>query len=292
MKIKRPPIWLRVIAYLNRHVSAVRLLRKALLRIFHFQFDAYIRGRNYLDIIKINNGASMLLQLDDQVDIGIWWRGPYEELPTKAFKKIVKAGDTVIDVGANIGYYTILASQCVKESGRVFSFEPVSKIYKRLLFNTLGHKNITTIKSACGKEKCLTKISVYNDSVSAGSSISAPDNSVTESLEEIEVLRLDDYMRQKGIKKVDVVKIDVEGYEMNVLRGMEGIIRANLALNIFIEINKELLSAAGTSTEEIFSYLQSLGLKPWRISRDRNSFKLTHVKNYWGNENLILFSRQ
>ncbi len=204
----------------------MRLSRKILLRIFHIQFDIYVRGRGYIDIIKINNGASMLLQLDDQVDINIWWRGLYEELPTKAFKKIVKTGDVVIDVGANIGYYSVLASECVGNTGKVISFEPVSKIYKRLLFNTLGHNNITTVNSACGKENGLAKISVYNDSVSAGSSISVPDNSATVNLEEIEVLSLDDYVKER---RIDVVKIDVEGYETNVLRGMEAILRTKSA---------------------------------------------------------------
>lgn len=289
MKIKKPPYPLRLFAYLNRKIPAIQFFRKVLARIFDIQFDRYVRGRGYVDIISLAKNTQIFLWLDEHVDIIIWWEGRYEKIPSLIFCKLLKPGDQLIDVGANIGYYSLLASGIVGKKGKIFAFEPVSKIFHKLSLNTFGHGNIEIFRSACGQQSGDATIYLADKWCTAGSRISAPIENQPVVTEEIKVLRLDDHFEDQ---RVDVVKIDVEGYEMNVLKGMENILRHNSQIKLFIEINRKLLQMGGSSPEEVFNYLGSYDLRPWKVEYKNKKIKLIPRDKYWGDENLVLFAKK
>lgn len=289
MSIKRPPLLLRVFAYLNRKIPLVQFGRKILARVFDIQFDRYIRGKGYCDVITLTQNTQIFLWLDEHVDIIIWWQGFYEKFPSRVFKRLLNVGDRVIDVGANIGYYSLLASEIVGPSGRIFSFEPVTKIFDKLLLNSSDHSNITPVQVACGEQGGMTNIYVADDSCSAGSRISTPFENQPAITEQIKLIKLDDYIEDQ---KIDMVKIDVEGYEIHVLKGMADILRDNLHIKVFIEVNKKLLAMSGSSPEEIFDYLKLFGLTAWQIDYKKRRLELISKDRYWGDENLILFARE
>lgn len=276
------PNWLKIFGHLNRRLALIRFFRKVLRRT-GFGIESPIKNHGYIDKIKLGK-SWMTLHLNDQVDGNIWWDGYYEKLPTKLFKRMIKKGDTIIDVGANIGYYSIMASELIGGSGKILSFEPVSKTFKRLSVNVSPLSNIKAHQAACGQEN--GKISIYDfgDSISAGSRISSPPEiDIPYTIEEVSMIKLDDFIDGK----VDVVKIDVEGYELNVLKGMQKIIASNPNIKILLEVNKDLLIKATTSPQEIFSYLKSFGLSPWEF----DGKKFTERDAYWANKNMLLFAK-
>jgi len=142
-------------------------------------------------------------------------------------KDFIKDGDTIIDAGANIGLFSLLASQ-LSPAGKIIAFEPVERTCS-VFHKIIGKKpNITLEKLALGDENMLTLISKSNEfSVSnsiIGTSFNRKMKDSYAEREEIEVVKLDDYVREKGIKRVDFIKIDVEGYEKKVLLGAAKII--------------------------------------------------------------------
>lgn len=274
------PNWLKILGYLNRRFALIRFFRKVLRRT-GFGIEGLIKNHGYIDKIKLGKNW-ITLHLNDQVDANIWWDGYYEKLPTKLFKEMVKKGGSVIDVGANIGYYSIIASELV-EGGNIVSFEPVSKTFKRLLVNVLPLSNVKAHQVACGSDNGKINIYAFGDSISAGSRISSPEIDVPYTVEEVQMIKLDYFVDGK----VDVVKIDVEGYELNVLKGMKKIISSNPNIKILLEVNNDLLTKVSTSPQEVFSYLKSFGLLPWEF----DGKKFNKRDSYWGNQNMLLFAK-
>jgi FkbM family methyltransferase len=145
-------------------------------------------------------------------------------------RDFIKEDSYVIDAGANIGIFSIFASQYAK-NGKIYAFEPASETFKILKENTTYYENIEIFKLALGNENKKEKIRVF--SISKGIS-TLVDSSVADQFsqnfgefveEEIEVIKLDDFLIQNKIPKIDFIKIDVEGYELKVLEGAKETIK-------------------------------------------------------------------
>lgn len=151
-------------------------------------------------------------------------------------KFIPKEGDIVIDAGANIGFYTIRASATVKNTGKVIAIEadPITydKLTKNIKINNL--KNIIPVNVAAFSEKKVVKL--YRTSMASTNSLK---NTGTSEFVEVEATTIDEICMNLGLKRVDWMKIDVEGVEVEVLIGAENIISHNPQLKILIEVHSE-----------------------------------------------------
>jgi len=145
-------------------------------------------------------------------------------------KDFVKEDSHVIDAGANIGIFSIFASQYAK-SGKIYAFEPASETFKILKENTAYYENIEVFKLALGNENKKGKIRIFSISKEVSTLV---DSSVADKFsqnfgefieEEIEVVKLDEFLMQNKIPKIDFIKIDVEGYELKVLDGAKETIK-------------------------------------------------------------------
>ena len=173
----------------------------------------------------------------------------------------VNKGDVVFDVGANCGYFTTLFSKLVTSYGEVHAFEPVPETYSLLFKNTLKMPNVRLNNLAIGESRGKAVISYdLNDSEKATIVHSSTSK---EKHAEINVISLDDYVEENNIRKIDFVKCDVEGFELNALKGMKKTLAMHLP-QISIEVtlkNKEKL--------ELINLLESLGYNTFRkIEKD------------------------
>jgi len=148
-------------------------------------------------------------------------------------KDFVKEDSYVIDVGANIGIFSIFAAQYAKR-GKIYAFEPASETFKILKENTAYYENIEVFKLSLGNENKKGKIRIF--SISKGIS-TLVDSSLADKFsqnfgefieEEVEVVKLDDFLMQNKVPKIDFIKIDVEGYELKVLEGAKETIKKYL----------------------------------------------------------------
>lgn len=192
----------------------------------------------------------------DSINAGI-----LHELHTSlTFMELLRPGDVVFDIGANIGYYTILSNAIMKGKGRVFSFEPNPFVFQKLvrnkmanspecieLFNiAVSHKNGAADLCLNGDDTGLSRI-VEGDERSAGEMVSCA------------TMTLDDIVKNLGIDNIRLLKIDVEGHEKSVILGGQNTFGRRMPEYIVCEINRGELPRNGCSEEVIRRTFETIG---------------------------------
>jgi FkbM family methyltransferase len=152
--------------------------------------------------------------------------------------KTVKKGMTFVDVGACVGYYSLIAAKLVGADGKVFAFEPEPLNFEWLIRNISinGFKNILPIRKAVSDKNGLIELYLDKDNIGGHSIVRNRGESIL-----VEAVALDNFFKDQT---PDVVKIDIEGGEILALRGMEQIIKRSKELSLFVEFlynKKEIL---------------------------------------------------
>lgn len=180
---------------------------------------------------------------DKGLESGIYYHGTYERGFLDFLKKNLKNGDVFFDVGANIGLVSLFAGKLVGENGKVFSFEPHPEVYNDLQENIRinSFKNILSFNIGLGNEnKKMTLFSNLNVNRGASSLIQPSDPSGEF---KVVVKKLDDFLEENLIKRVDFVKIDVEGFELEVLKGMSHLLNTENPPVLIVEFSTKRIGA-------------------------------------------------
>jgi FkbM family methyltransferase len=153
----------------------------------------------------------------------------------------IKKGDTVFDIGANIGYFTTLFSKIVGESGQVFSFEPNPTAFKQLQRNLdLNNLKAKLYLNAVSEE--VDFITIEESSNLGGSKIRLRESSEAQNNPvSIKTIVIDQFIEENNIKSVDFLKIDIEGSELMALKGARQSMRDGIIKQIMVEINPKTL---------------------------------------------------
>ena len=188
----------------------------------------------------------------------------HEEATTALFKKIVKPGDVVLDLGANIGYFTLLAARLVGERGRVYAFEPEPTNFRYLRKNIEmnNYRNVFAYSKGVSNMSGKTRLFIcpydsghHTINKPGGIKKYRPDYDGEIKEIEIDVVIADDFLKGK-VEKVDVIKIDIEGAEVLAFNGMKKILKGNQNVKIFLEFFPLLIQEMGDSPEEFIRQLQ------------------------------------
>lgn len=219
-------------------------------------------GNKFGDMITLPDGRKFYINIISSVKRHLFFVNKYEERETQIVQKVVAAGDYVFDIGANFGWYTILMSKLVGNSGKVFAFELVPEIVKECKHNIyLNHleDNITLENIAVGEENGVVDY-LYCESSETG-------NFAPEMLEEgpfktgrARMTSLDHYVEKNGIKKVNFIKCDIDGAEVPFLRGARKTLSSEKPV-IIIEASERGQRAQGHSCSEIFKELSQFDYK-------------------------------
>ena len=181
---------------------------------------------------------------------------------------IAKENDIVFDVGANIGFYTVLQGMRAKR-GEVFSFEPnpdaFCRLTKNIKINNLN--NVKLFNKALWRKEGRLFLKELNVSTTSSKCFPLP----SDGLREVQSTTLDNVLEKYGISRIDIMKIDVEGSEVEVIRG--GMKALDYTRKIVMECHAESLK------EEVERLLSSKGFKKVReVKRDKNLFLLFFKK--------------
>lgn len=196
----------------------------------------------------------------------------YEKAETELFKKAVKEGMVVVDIGANIGYYSLIAAMLVGESGKVYAFEPVPDNYVLLVKNIRANSytNIVATQKAVsdssGKARLFLSDMAHDHSFSTKNVIS--DRHRAGSIE-VDTITLDEFFRKEAKQRIDIIKIDAEGAEWLILRGMENLIRINKKLKILIEFWPEGVRSLGSNPLELVNILYDNNFRVQLVDQDK-----------------------
>jgi len=195
------------------------------------------------------------------VDLSLY--GVYEEGTTCLFKELVEEGQTVVDLGAHVGYFTLLAAARVGKTGKVFAFEPEPPIYSLLVKNVEvnGYENVIPVKKAVSNETGVTKLFLPKTEC-GGSTIFNPKGggkSVP-----VDVVTLDEFFRDRETP-IHLVKMDIEGAEMAALEGMANIIERNDNLKVITEFLPGMLIRDGVSPTGFLDIIEDYGFRIYII---------------------------
>lgn len=190
---------------------------------------------------------------------------------------ILKTNDNFIDVGANIGVYSLLASSKIKE-GKVFSFEPSPKILPQLNENIVLNQKESSIDVI---EKAVSdRIGLIDFDITSNPDYNHISYSFgNESALRVATITLDKFVSDNNLKYIKLIKIDVEGAELMVLKGLQKSFEKRKVTSLIVEVSNWTISRFGITVEDIVNFLRAYGFGIYMFNKD---FKLV---NFSVNEN-------
>jgi FkbM family methyltransferase len=258
-----PPLLMRILA---------KVLRRC--RIFprRHWLERYVesstRGRGYEADVRLHSGVRMILPLDDWVCSRIFLTGEYdlERQHARLMLAAIKPWNVVLDIGGHVGYYTLQFARKVGPSGHVHTFEPMSRTFFRLKRNVLANALNNVTLNQCAVRAESGPLTVYyfgEDNIGASSVTALREGSKAET---VPAITIDEYLREHGCSRIDVVKIDVEGSEMAVLHGMTRTLQDVDAPDLFVELNFATFARHGLEPADIVRFLKDCGYRAYRLS--------------------------
>jgi FkbM family methyltransferase len=204
-------------------------------------------------------GYRINLERSDYIQRSIYL-GTFEPVESAQVKSYLKKGMTFVDVGANVGYYTLLAASLVGSSGRIIAFEPSPYAFRKLEETVRENSipQIDAVPSGLGEVACERQLFMPTRNGNHTPSMVPNDGGRPLS---VQVRRLDDYLDEQAIDRVDLMKIDVEGLEPNVIRGARKHIERGHIHAILCEFNQDWLAANNSSVAGLYEQLVSFGYK-------------------------------
>ena len=198
--------------------------------------------------------------LDKWIGSMLLTSGRYDPFESQVFSSLIHRGMTVVDVGAHAGYYTLLAASRVGDLGRVFSFEPAPENYNLLLKNLSlnGVSNVFPQKKALFDRIGKCSFFLASENLGHHGIFTGRDGESVESEIEVETTTLDEFLSGRN-ETIDVIKMDAEGAEPMILRGMEGTLLRCDKLALFTEFNPHNLLLGNCSPQGFLADLEAHG---------------------------------
>jgi FkbM family methyltransferase len=209
------------------------------------------------------DGVTMSLPSDDPFMQYLLDHGTRDTEATLAsmIRDRLRPGDTFVDVGANVGWFTLIAAKAVGPTGRVIAFEPEPRNFNLLRRNVEanGFRNVTLERKAVSDETGTIRLNLSSTNENHSIAVLADQRGFVE----VDAVRLDDYLSRYD-RAINFIKIDTEGAEGRILAGMKETL-ARPGLSLFIEFDPFLLKAAGTDPAGLLGSLRSAGFDVRRV---------------------------
>ncbi|HLN03872.1 MAG TPA: FkbM family methyltransferase [Bryobacteraceae bacterium] len=210
------------------------------------------------------SGGVVVLNPRDPVVSGALTFGVYEKPETTFFCEACKPGMTVLDIGANVGYYTALAMARVA-GGSIIAMEPDEESFRYLqqTVHANGAVNTICVPKAAASQNGTVRL--YTSTLNRADNRLYPNELASDSCD-VEAVTVDSLLAELHVPSVDLVKIDVQGFEGHVLRGMRATISQSPHLIILIEFWPHGLRSAGTNPIEVLTEWEDMGLRLFELT--------------------------
>lgn len=210
---------------------------------------------------------------------GLYLFGQFEPEEIKLIKKIIRPGDTFVDVGANIGYHTVIAAKTVGPKGQVHAIEPFSSnvnlIKKNIIANNLSNVQVHPIVT--GHQNKTVMLNAYSDY--AYNSLYKLDRQTFYNQIKVPMKKIDTLVENLHIKNIKLIKIDVEGAELRVLQGARETLVSQKP-DIICEIEDSNLTTQRHTVKSVIKYIYSLGYHGYQI-KPHKLIPINQIKNQY-----------
>jgi len=214
-------------------------------------------------------GLGVRVHPHDDLSRALYISGLYEPSTMIVLQRVLKPGATFIDIGANAGLFSMLASRWVGAEGRVYAFEPSEREYRRLLDHLALNRltNVTAVRQAVADHQGPVQLRVATfpnaGHNTLGESFAYPTVQV-ERIEPVEAITLDRFAQIHSLPRVDAIKMDIEGGERAALAGSRAILDRFRPV-LLVEASKEAQAGFGAGATGVIELLQSAGYASYRI---------------------------
>ncbi|MET9782383.1 FkbM family methyltransferase [Nocardiopsis alba] len=232
--------------------------------------DDHLARNPHQAVAVTRHGARFLVDTRDIIQRYLYLFGTWEPHISSWINRRLAPGDTFIDVGANIGHHTLLASRAVGPEGQVVAIEPVPDFHRRLQaavdFNRAD--NVRTVRRAVGDRRAQVELFLADPGNLGGTTGAVRPKNVFASFH-AEVSPLPDIVTSAELHSARIIKLDIEGAETEAVRTLlPHLGRMRPDVELIIEITPRALAGQGSTPEDIVDPLREAGFHPYRMIND------------------------
>lgn len=232
-------------------------------------------------VCRDRNGFRLVLLPEEPLH-SLFYHGylGFPEIGEQEFaRRAIRPGMTVFDVGANIGQFTLLFASLVGPQGRVVAFEPCETTARRLMAHIAlnGFGNVTVERLAANDRHGGSMIlNVFPLGYSAWNTVGKPEmyarGSRSQRLkpvvqEEVPTVTIDGYCSEHNIERIDYLKVDVEGAELEAIMGVRELLEKKAVRYVQFEVSQDMIRGMSRNGDEVFVVLETLGYESHPVSR-------------------------
>lgn len=231
-----------------------------------FDFKGKLLTTEFINIPLQNGvyecqGLEYDIDFDDKIQEMIYF-GTYERQELKFLRSYIQRGWVCLDVGANIGFYTLNLSKLVGETGKVYAIEPspgnFNKLEENISINNLSNCVTSNIALSSTIGDCIFSVSPSQNS--GWGRLGKWQSAQSEVL--VNVSTLDQFVQDKSISKIDFLKIDIEGHELEFLKGAKHSLENGIVSRILIEYCGYILEQKGITLKHYIDQISRFGYTP------------------------------
>jgi len=244
------------VAWILKKIGAHALSLSEDLRYIKPKLLAHGKARS---LYRLPAGYDLWLNNTGYIDKQILAKGVFEPASTRAINWFVKEGDVVLDVGANIGYYTVLISRLVGKNGKVIAFEPTSHFSDVLRRNIVANQLTNVDVVNYGLSNAIQDIPI--DIGPSSATLHSPkgfDKVIFH--ENISLTTLNEYIKQNMLDKIDFIKIDIDGHEPLFFEGAWDVLE-KFSPTLIFEVSHLHYLEAGVAAWDFYDYVCSKGFR-------------------------------
>ncbi|MBI4818413.1 MAG: FkbM family methyltransferase [Deltaproteobacteria bacterium] len=238
--------------------------------------SAVMRGRRALGKTAVTRarrlGVNWELDLSEGIDFAIWLTAAFELETVRAYKRMIRSGDVVLDIGANIGAHTLHLAQAAGASGRVIAFEPTDWAFAKLLRNCALNPELerriecNQVMLVADEAKDVPPPQIYSSwPLSEGDNLHQLHGGQLKTTHGARARTLDGFLRERKVDRVDFVKLDIDGFECSMLRGAKETLSRSRP-RMIMELAPYALAEQGASIHELIALLREYGYRLSKLS--------------------------
>lgn len=220
---------------------------------------------------------------DNYIEWTILSTGTYEEEINKLIRISLRPGDVAMDIGANIGLQSIRMSRSIGDAGQVYAFEPLKHLQEKFSANMILNRsdNVRLFPFALSNSESEADFSFNKSNWNQGT-FSIADNNIGRDVQHVFIKVADEIPDIKSLKRLDLIKIDVEGFEYQVLLGLKQTLQKHKPRIIF-EYDSNYWSANGQSINDCFAFFHDLNYKMYQVTSAGCQLTRDSSEAYGGN---------
>ncbi len=241
--------------------------------------NPWLRDHPRLRATQTRFGARFALDTQDLIQRYLYLFGVWEPDMTHWLERRLCPGDVFVDVGANIGVFSVLGSRLVGDTGRVIAIEASPTFHRRVLQHAElnGCKNIRAVNAAVSDERKMLRF-ILASSNNMGANSIVPYDGPAESTFDIEAVPLAEVLQPDEVARARVIKIDVEGAEGGVIRGLAPLLdELRPDVEIAVEITPDRMEQLGDSAEELLEIMRKHGFHTYWLPTDYSAGTYPHA---------------